>query len=57
MIIWKMVVNNFKKLIVNWEYFKPIRSNIEDYFNISKNFLVLHNINFAISDNVFGVYL
>ena len=39
MIIWKRVVNNFKKLIVNWEYFKPIRSNIEDYFNISKNFL------------------
>ena len=39
MIIWKRVVNNFKKLIANWEYFKPIRSNIEDYFNISKNFL------------------
>ena len=39
MIIWKKVVANFKKLIYNWEYFKPIRSNIEDFFNISKNFL------------------
>lgn len=37
--IWKRVVSNFKKLILNWEYFKAIRSNIEDYFNISKNFL------------------
>jgi hypothetical protein len=37
--IWKRVVSNFKKLILNWEYFKVIRSNIEDYFNISKNFL------------------
>ena len=36
MIIWKRVVNNFKKLIANWEYFRPIRSNIEDYFNISR---------------------
>jgi hypothetical protein len=39
MIIWKRIVANFKKLIANWENFKVIRSNIEDYFNISKNFL------------------
>jgi hypothetical protein len=39
MIIWKRIVANFKKLILNWENFKVIRSNIEDYFNISKNFL------------------
>jgi hypothetical protein len=29
----------FKKLIYNWENFKIIRSNIEDFFNIAKNFL------------------
>ena len=29
----------FKKLIYNWEDFKIIRSNIEDFFNIAKNFL------------------
>ena len=37
--IWKGVVANFKKLIYNWEDFKVIRSNIEDFFNIAKNFL------------------
>ncbi len=37
--IWKSVVANFKKLIYNWEDFKAIRSNIEDFFNIAKNFL------------------
>ena len=39
MIIWKNAVNAFKKLIYNWEDFKVIRSNIEDFFNIAKNFL------------------
>jgi hypothetical protein len=39
LMIWKRVVANFKKLIYNWEYFKAIRANIEDFFNISKNFL------------------
>ena len=39
MLIWKGVVANFKKLIYNWEDFKVIRSNIEDFFNIAKNFL------------------
>ena len=37
--IWKRVVAKFKNLIYNWEDFKAIRSNIEDFFNISKNFL------------------
>ncbi len=37
--IWKRVTTNFKKLIYNWETFKIIRSNIEDFFNIAKNFL------------------
>jgi hypothetical protein len=37
--IWKNVVATFKKLIHKWEAFKAIRSNIEDFFNISKNFL------------------
>jgi hypothetical protein len=37
--IWNKVVAKFKKLIYNWEDFKAIRSNIEDFFNISKNFL------------------
>ena len=37
--IWKNVVATFKKLIYNWEDFKAIRSNIEDFFNIAKNFL------------------
>lgn len=37
--IWNGVVANFKKLIYNWEDFKAIRSNIEDFFNIAKNFL------------------
>ena len=37
--IWKNVVANFKKLIHDWEAFKAIRSNIEDFFNIAKNFL------------------
>jgi hypothetical protein len=40
--IWKRAVANFKKLINNWEYFKAIRSNIEDFFNIAKNFLGLN---------------
>jgi hypothetical protein len=39
MIIWKNIVAAFKKLIYNWEDFKIIRSNIEDFFNIAKNFL------------------
>jgi hypothetical protein len=37
--IWKRVTTNFRKLIYNWETFKIIRSNIEDFFNIAKNFL------------------
>jgi hypothetical protein len=37
--IWNKVVAKFKNLIYNWEDFKAIRSNIEDFFNISKNFL------------------
>jgi Transposase DDE domain len=37
--IWKRIVATFKKLIYNWEDFKIIRSNIEDFFNIAKNFL------------------
>ena len=37
--IWKRVTANFKKLIYNWQNFKIIRSNIEDFFNIAKNFL------------------
>jgi len=40
--IWKSVVANFKNLIHNWENFKIIRSNIEDFFNIAKNFLGLN---------------
>lgn len=37
--IWKRTVVAFKKLIYEWETFKIIRSNIEDFFNIAKNFL------------------
>jgi hypothetical protein len=37
--IWKRVTTNFKNLIYNWQNFKIIRSNIEDFFNIAKNFL------------------
>ena len=37
--IWKPVVDIFKNLIYNWANFKELRSNIEDFFNISKNFL------------------
>lgn len=37
--IWKRTVAAFKKLIHNWEDFKIIRSNIEDFFNIAKNVL------------------
>ena len=37
--IWKRTVAVFKKLILKWEDFKIIRSNIEDFFNIAKNFL------------------
>ena len=37
--IWKRIVVAFKKLIYKWEDFKIIRSNIEDFFNIAKNFL------------------
>jgi Transposase DDE domain len=37
--IWKRAVATFKNLIYNWENFKIIRSNIEDFFNIAKNFL------------------
>jgi hypothetical protein len=37
--IWKRIVATFKNLIYNWEDFKIIRSNIEDFFNIAKNFL------------------
>ncbi|VVB72440.1 Transposase DDE domain protein [uncultured archaeon] len=39
MAIWKRTVAAFKKLIYKWEDFKTIRSNIEDFFNIAKNFL------------------
>jgi len=39
MTIWKRTVAAFKKLIYKWEDFKTIRSNIEDFFNIAKNFL------------------
>lgn len=37
--LWTKNVSDFKKLIANWEYFKPIRSKIEDFFNIAKNSL------------------
>lgn len=37
--IWKRTVVAFKKLIYRWEDFKITRSNIEDFFNIAKNFL------------------
>jgi hypothetical protein len=39
MAIWKRTVAAFKKMIYKWEDFKTIRSNIEDFFNIAKNFL------------------
>lgn len=37
--LWIKIVSDFKKLIANWENFKPIRSKIEDFFNIAKNSL------------------
>jgi hypothetical protein len=33
------IVEYFKEIIVNWENFKPIRSKIEDFLNITKNSL------------------
>jgi hypothetical protein len=37
--LWMKIVSHFKKLIVNWENFRQIRSKIEDFFNIAKNSL------------------
>jgi hypothetical protein len=37
--LWLKIVNDFKKLIFEWENFKLIRSRIEDLFNITKNSL------------------
>ena len=39
LVIWKRIVDPFKKLIYHWEDLKIIRSNIEYFFNIAKNFL------------------
>jgi hypothetical protein len=40
---WKRTVATIKNLIYNynWENFKIIRSNIEDFFNVATNFLGL----------------
>ncbi len=42
--LWLKIVSDFKKLIVKWENFKLIRSEIEDLFNIAKNSLGMKQI-------------
>ena len=42
--LWLKIVEEFKKLIANWEDFKLVRSGIEDLFNIAKNSLGMKQI-------------
>ncbi|MGA9099288.1 MAG: transposase [Methanotrichaceae archaeon] len=42
--LWLKIVSDFKKLIVKWENFKLIGSEIEDLFNIAKNSLGMKQI-------------
>ena len=42
--LWIKIVSDFRKLIAKWEEFKPIRSEIEDLFNVAKNCLGMKQI-------------
>ena len=42
--LWTEIVSKFKELITKWEFFKEIRSKIEDIFNIAKSSIGMDRI-------------